>query len=71
MIETTVLVGIACGLAGFGLSELLAVVKLTGKVEVHSAEIEEIKEDKKTTISLLTAVVNQNTKLLAHLGIDK
>ena len=70
MTETTILVGIASGLAGFGLSELLAVVKLTSKVDVHTSQIKEIADDKKTTIELLTSIVTQNTKLLAHLGID-
>lgn len=65
----TVLVGIACGFAGFGLSQLLAVVALKSKVDVNSSKINSLGEERGQTNKLLTAIVNQNTKLLAHMGI--
>lgn len=64
-----ILVAIASGLAGFGLSELLAVVKLSGRVSVTETEIETLKGERTETNKLLSGIVTQNTKLLAHLGV--
>ena len=65
------LVGISSALAGFSVSQLLSTVKLAGRVSVAEVEIENIKDEKSETNTLLTAIVDQNTKLLAHMGVTE
>ena len=55
------------GLAGFGLSELILVTRISSKVSVHSAEIKNLKEDKSDTNKLLEAIVKQNTVIISKM----
>ena len=66
------LVGIACGLAGFGASQLLNTIMLKSRVEVHDSEIKSLKEERSETNRLLQTIVDQNTKAFAiRLGTEE
>lgn len=69
-----ILVGIMCGIAGFGLSELLLVVKISSRVSVTENEIKNLKGERTETNELLSSIVDQNTKVLAqlvaHIGME-